>query len=124
MPLAMLAHREDGSILFANESLASLLGYDRLADSLEDVGHSLKGVIHPDDWDGFMRSLSDWVAGDESGKALEMQARANACGGRILRVVYRAQLVTTKKKGDIVYAYLVASDTIDRLAHMAHDEEG
>ena len=124
MPLAMLAHREDGSILFANEGLASLLGYDRLADALEDVGHSLKGVIHPDDWDGFMRSLSDWVAGDESGKALEMQARANACGGRILRVVYRAQLVTTKKKGDIVYAYLVASDTIDRLAHMAHDEEG
>jgi hypothetical protein len=71
-----------------------------------------------------MRSLSDWMAGDESGKALEMQARANACGGRILRVVYRAQLVTTKKKGDIVYAYLVASDTIDRLAHMARDEEG
>ncbi|MBR3224588.1 MAG: EAL domain-containing protein [Atopobiaceae bacterium] len=104
MPLAMLAHSIDGEILFANEGLARLLGYDSLANALDAVGRDLKGFVGSDDWARLHDSIHG-VGNEEH----EMLLRITKADGSSLRVVYRSRLICSKERGKVLYAYLVAN---------------
>lgn len=118
MPLAMLAHRIDGEILFSNEGLARLLGYKSLSDALEGTGRNLKGIVCPNEWESFIETVRAWATGDSSQGVCELQVSVFTCDGGTFTAAYRAQLITTEQKGDIVYAYLVGQKTIDRIVHL------
>ncbi len=113
IPLAMLAHRPSGKILFANDGLAHLLGYEELSDALLHIASHMQGMVHPEDWPRVSQQLME-VERLTASNALEIAFRVLAKGDEVKRVVYRARVVNSKGKGDIVYAYIVSTDALLR----------
>ena len=114
MPLAMLAHRPDGEILFANEGLARLLGYGRLTDVLSDSDGSLARIVLPTDWPRVERLAEETLRLRASGGEYQLHMRLLGKEGILLHVTYRARIIATEEKGVIVYAYIVSQHMLGR----------
>ena len=114
MPLAMLAHRPDGEILFANEGLARLLGYGRLSEVLSDSDGSLARIVLPTDWPRVERLAEETLRLRASGGEYQLHMRVLGKEGILLHVMYRARIVSSAEKGVIIYAYIVTQHMLMR----------
>ena len=114
MPLAMLAHRTDGEILFANEGLARILGYGRLSEVLSDSDGSLARIVLPTDWPKVERSAEETLRIRATGGEYQLHMRMLGKDGILLHVTYRARIVVTEEKGTIIYAYIVSQHMLGR----------
>ena len=114
MPLAMLAHRPDGEILFANEGLARLLGYGRLSEVLNDSDGSLARIVLPTDWPRVERLAEETLRLRAAGGEYQLHMRLLGKDGILLRVTYRARIIATEEKGTIIYAYIVSQYMLGR----------
>ena len=114
MPLAMLAHRPDGEILFANEGLARLLGYGRLSEVLNDSDGNLSRIVLPTDWPRVERSVEETLRLRASGGEYQLFMRMLGKEGILLHVTYRARVISTEEKGVIIYAYIVSQHMLGR----------
>lgn len=110
MPLAMLAHRPNGEVLFANDGLARLLGYTHSYDLFFKAGRNMKDFIHPDDL-ARARACMHEAASSEIDREHDLGFRVVTRTGDVLNVVYRARLVSTGGRGDVLYAYMVEEPT-------------
>lgn len=120
MPLAMLAHRPDGEILFANEGLPRLLGYESLADVFEASGKHLRGIVHPDDWNEYQQDVATEFFGAQPVEEFELRLRVVTRDGSPKAVAYRARHIVTHERGEVLYAYLVGEGvTVGHANHMA-----
>lgn len=109
MPLAMVVHEPNGEILFANDEVARLLGYDSVSNAISLAGHSLQGLVHPEDW-GLVQSAIERMAGSENASnEAEAVVRVYARDGSLMWVRYAGRFVSSDHRGDMVYAYMVRS---------------
>lgn len=107
MPLAMLAHRSNGEILFANDGLARLLGFDSLGEMLMYADGRVQSVIHRDDVARVMRGIAELSSTHIEGEEQTLYFRVITKSDAVVQVAYRARLIESKDMGEIVYAYMV-----------------
>lgn len=113
MPLAMVAHRFNGEILFANDGLARLLDYERSRELFKDTGRNMRDFIHPEDWERIKTSIPGTATAALPGMEQDISFRVLTRTGAIRDVVYRARFVSTSSRGDVLYAYMVDKHTLE-----------
>jgi PAS domain S-box-containing protein len=108
MPLAMIAHRASGEILFANNGLARLLGFERLSGLYAEAHNDLLAIVHPDDRRRFQRLVERATADGAAEEEFELSLHVVTSDGTALPAVYRGRHVASHEKGEVLYAYIVS----------------
>lgn len=108
MPVAICAHGLDGTLLFANDWLAELLGYDNPHELMSGAKEGIWSFVHPDDA-AMLRSELARVddASTDPGLLLRLGLRVSTVEGDVLEVTYRARWEESGDLGRVLYAYLV-----------------
>ncbi len=108
MPLAMIAHRASGEILFANNGLARLLGFERLSGLYAEVHNDLLAIVHPDDRQRFQQLVETATTDGVVEEEFELPLRVVTRDRTALPAVYRGRHVASHEKGEVLYAYIVS----------------
>ncbi len=111
MPLAMMAHQTDGQLLYANEGLARMLGYEGLAFALPELGESIWEFVHPFDAVRVRAALQRMQS--SNGDDLRLGFRVISRLGRPISVSYRGRLVESEGAKPVVYAYMEEKTFVD-----------
>ena len=107
MPLAMVAHKPDGELLFANEGLARLLEFGTLREALANIGESVWTFVHPEDAHALRELMQNATNSCVTGDEVSAQVRLITKTDRSIRVSYRARLIESEEADPVMYAYMV-----------------
>ncbi len=111
VPGAFILCRANQEILLANEAVIKLCECSDERDFKLLTGNTLKGMVHPDDWQAVNAALSDRMA--DSHEAKEITYRILCKDGIVKYVTDLGKLVHTKQFGDLFY--IVLGDSTERL---------
>ncbi len=113
MPLAMMAHRPDGKLLFANEGLARMVGYASLSSALAEKTDEVLYIwdfVHPHDADALRKKIDRLTECATTGEDLNTTLRIVTKDGKVLEVTYRARKIASEGMDPALYAYMVERD--------------
>ena len=108
IPVPLISHRPDGSILYVNDEFARLLGYESKQDLLEVADDSLEGILVGSEWPRFLGLTARARAQHEGGDTFETEYLARCKDGAIIKVRCRSRLSVSDNRGELFFAALDA----------------
>jgi PAS domain S-box-containing protein len=104
IPVSLISHRLDGSILYVNDEFAGLLGYEGKQDLLEATDDSLESILVGSEWSRFLgltaRARTQYASGD----TFETDYLARCKDGSIIKVRCRSRLSVSDSRGELFFS--------------------
>ena len=111
IPAAVVVHRPDGELLFANDEAVHLLGCESLREFMELTSGSVYAPIHADDVTRVRRALASQLAQDTS-RSVALTIRVISKGGAVRTVTCRNRHSKVESIGDVFYALICDDEMV------------
>ena len=123
MPGGFFVYRADAEekLLYANQVLAEIFGCKDVAELMEHIGGSFRGLVHPEDYAGIEKSIDGQIKGNDA-PFDTVEYRIVRKDGAIRWLLDYGRLLNTETEGSLFFVF-VADITEKRLSRERISEE-